>query len=146
MEEFIKARGDVVISKIYDDGRREVVEKKNLIVNVGKTILAKRLANDASYASDYVSTIAFGSGVTAVASGNTAMELQRFTAAVTPTYPAYNQVTFTATMGAAEGGSYTYTELGLLTAAGKMFAHLIISAITKSAAYKLQAEWTISFT
>ncbi|KAA0888781.1 phage tail protein [Oryzomonas rubra] len=146
MEEFIKVIGNVVITKIYNDGRREVVwDDHNLVVNVGKTILAKLLSHDANYLNDYISTIAFGTGTAAVTSTDTAMQAQQFSAAVTTSYPAYNQVTFSATMGATDGGSYTYTELGLLSASGKMFAHLIVSAITKSAAYKIQVDWTMTF-
>lgn len=144
--EFIKVRGDVVITKIYNDGRREQQELRNLVVNGGKTILAKLLGHDAAYVNEYLASISFGTGTVAPAVADTALgaEVVRKTAVVT--YPATNSVMFSATMLDTEGGTSTYTEIGLLSSTtAKLFSRLAIPAIVKSSLYKIQVDWTISF-
>ena len=140
-------RGDVKVWLVDATGARTLAfEKKNLIVRNGKTIMAKLLGGDASYKNlEHISTIAFGTSSTAATDTQTNLIAQQFSKAATVDYPAYNQVRFSATMDAAEGGSYTYQELGLKSAAtGILFSRIVIAAITKSTSYKIQVEWTIS--
>lgn len=141
-----RARGDVDISIIAEDGTIvDRIEYRNLIVDVGKTLLLKRLAGDAAYTSEQVSNIAFGTGNTAAAGAQTALVAEVLNKAATISYPAYNQVKYTATMETTEGGTNTFQELGLKSATSNiLFSRVVISAITKSAAYKIQVEWTIS--
>jgi hypothetical protein len=145
-EETIKMRGDVNITIIDSDGNKEIQEYKNLIVNGGKTAMAKLLGGDSGYATDQISKIAYGTGSTAATTGDTALGASVLVKTATVTYPAFNKVMFSATMGTSEGGSNTFQELGLLTNNHSyLFSRLIISPITKSAAYQIQVDWTISF-
>lgn len=140
--------GEVKVFKIFPGGRKVLHQhKKNLIVNNGKTIEAKLLGGDASYKNlEHISKIDFGDGTTPPAVADTALESSRFTKAVVTTYPAFNKVQFDTTMEGAEGGSYVYTELGLLTdATDILFSRIAITPITKSSLYKIAVEWIISF-
>lgn len=148
MEESIKARGDVTITLIDTKGKVvETIEHRNLIVNVGKTLLAHRLAGDATYSTDGIATIGFGSGTVTPAVTDTQLTTSNVTKAVTATYPAYNSVMFTATMTESEGNAVVFKELGLFSgnASPKMFSHLAINPITKSSSYQIRVDWTISF-
>ena len=147
--ETVAMRGDVKIWLIDAmTGERALhQEKSNLIVNGGKTLMAKLLGGDAAYRDlEHLSTIAFGTSSTSAAGSQTALLAQQFSKAVDIDYPAFNQVRFSVTMEANEGGSYTYREIGLLSAeTSKLFSRLVIAAITKSSVYKIMVEWTISF-
>lgn len=140
-------RGDVAVFYEFEDGTRQLAtEKKNLVVNGGKTILARLLGGDAAYRDlEHITKIAFGTDATAAAATQTALLAEQFEKSVTVDYPAYNQARFSATMEAAEGGTYTYQELALKSDATEiMFSRIVIAPITKSAAYKIVVEWTIS--
>jgi hypothetical protein len=143
----IGVRGDVEIFYEFADGSRQLASaKKNLVVSNGKTILAKLLGGDANYKNlEHISTIAFGTDDTAAVIGQAALVAEQLEKTVEVDYPAFNQVRFQATMEAAEGGTLTYCELGLKSdATGILFSRIVISPITKSAAYKIQVVWTIS--
>ena len=146
--ETITMRGDVRIWIEDDNGKRVLhEEKKNLIVNGGKTLMAKLLGGDAAYKNlEHLAKIAFGTSATAAAVTQTSLLTEILVKAATVSYPAFNQVRFTATMESAEGGSSTYQEIGLKSdATGILFSRLVISPIVKSSAYKITVEWTISF-
>lgn len=147
MDEGIRVRGDVTITITDKNGNAEVREHKNLVMQVGKTILAKRLANDAAYANSYIDRISFGtsSAVATDSQTNLLGTVATPVAAITIAYPAYNSVKFSATLLANEGGSNTYQELGLFGVDEKMFSRLVIAPITKSTAYQIAVDWTISF-
>jgi hypothetical protein len=142
-------RGDVKIFLVNAaTGKRTLhLEKKNLIVNTGKTVMARLLGGDAAYKNlEHITKIGFGTDNTAADSSQTALLAEEFEKAATVDYPAFNQARFTTTMEAAEGGSFTYREIGLKSdATEKLFSRLVISPVAKSSAYKIQVEWTISF-
>jgi hypothetical protein len=147
LQETIHLSGDVKITLLKDDGSVEVREAKNLIVSGGKVLLARLLGGDASYKNlEHVTKIAFGTGSTPAAASQTALVAQALSKTAVVSYPAFNQVKFTVTMEANEGGTNTYQEIGLLSAGTNiLFSRIVISPITKSTAYKIQVEWTISF-
>ena len=142
IKEGITAIGLVNVRAVYADGTVEPIFRKNLVVDDGKTLLAHLLGGGSS---DAITTMGFGTGTTAAAATDEALEASAFTADVTVSYPAYNQVMFAASMGSSEGGANTYTELGLITAGATMFSRVIIPAVVKSTLYRLEVEWTISF-
>ena len=145
MEEIIKVRGDVKITITGPDGD-EIREYKNLVVNNGKTILARLLGHDVAYAEEYISKIAFGTSGDAPVVTNTALGAEVLAKTATVSYPAYNSVMFSAVMLDTEGGANTFQEMGLKSYNGNiLFSRLVIPAITKSALYKIQVDWTISF-
>lgn len=141
-------RGDVrVFLAPLDGGPAQLVFEKNLIVNGGKTLMAKLLGGDAAYKNlEHLTKIAFGTAATAAAATQTALIDETFEKAATVSYPAFNQVMFSTTMEANEGGTSTYQELGLKSDATEvLFSRVVIPAIVKSTLYKIQVEWTISF-
>lgn len=146
INETIKVRGDVRITMTDLNGRSHIIELKNLVVNNGKTILARLLGHDVAYTGEYISHIAFGTSGTAPVVTNTALGAEVLSKQVTVTYPAFNSVMFSATMLDTEGGSNVFQEIGLKSAGtGMLFSRLVIPAITKSSLYKILVEWTISF-
>ena len=144
MKESIKMRGDVDITLRFRDGHEEAFSIQNLIMQGGKTLLSKLLAGPGA-TTEYISKIGFGTSNAATVDTQTSLQAQVLTEAVTPTYPAYNSVMFTGTMGVSDGGSGVFQELALLTAANTMLSRVVIPAITKSALFSIQVQWTISF-
>jgi hypothetical protein len=144
--EHIKVRGDVLITEFLSDGRTLKHAYHNLVVNGGKSILAGLLGHSGTFANEYIDTIAFGSGSTVPVVTNTTLQTQILTETAVASYPAFNSVTFSATMQSNEGVASTFQELGLLShATGKLFSRLAISPITKDNQSKIQVDWTISF-
>ena len=146
MQDSINVRGDVTITLTGPGNQIEVREYKNLVVNNGKTILARLLGHDVAYINEYIDTIAFGTSGDAPVVTNTALGGEVLAKAATVSYPAYNSVMFSATMLDTEGGANTFQELGLKSSGtGILFSRLVIPSITKSSLYKIQVDWTISF-
>lgn len=150
MNDSLTLRGDVRFSSVMLDGTTSIWEEKNLIVTTGKTVVAKLLGGDAAYASlNEINQIGFGtSGITPVV-GDTALTGVVYKTA-TVSYPAANQVKFTATLPAAEGNAILWKELGLVTKTNTyLFSRVLIAngtGITKTADMKFIVEWTISVT
>lgn len=148
LRENVRMRGDVKVWLINAiTGERQLHARQNLIVRSGKTVMAKLLGGDAAYRNiEHISKVAFGTSATAAVDTQTALVSEQFVKAATVDYPAFNQVRFSSIMEAGEGGSNTYQELGLKSDGGNLlFSRIVIAAVTKSSAYKIQVEWTISF-
>jgi hypothetical protein len=147
MQDHIQVRGDVKITITHESGTKEVRHIRNLVMRVGKTILAKRLANDGSYASSYVNKISMGTSNSAASDTQTDLAGTKATpaAAITVTYPAYNSVMFSSALLGTEGNGNTYQELGLFAADNKMFSRTVIAAIVKSSSYKIAVDWLLTF-
>lgn len=145
MKDCLKITGKVHLTLTYFDGRKEEYHLDNMVVNGGKTIVARMLGNDASYADEYINTIAFGTGSNAPSTSDTALQTQVFEKAATVSFPAFNQVQYAATMLASEGNGNTFQEVGLLTEGSDMlFSRLLIGAIAKTSLYAINVEWTLS--
>ena len=151
MSEFVeglKSRGDVFIRVVRQEDN-EIVHShaiRNLIVALGKTAMARFLGGYSGQSGEYLSKIAFGTDGTAAASGNTALGLSQLVKTATVSYPAFNQVMFSAVMATTEGGTLTYQELGLLSnTSSNLFSRVVIPAITKSSLYRIEVDWVISF-
>lgn len=146
MGDRIKVRGDVDIRLYYQNGDMQPIAYRNLVVNGGKTILAKLLGHDADYIGEYIDAIAFGGGATAPDVSNEALEDEILVKAATASYPAFNSVMFSAVMDVYEGGTATFQEVGLVShSTRKLFSRLAINPIMKSTLYKIEVDWTISF-
>jgi len=131
-------RGDVLI-KLNDE---VVLDKKNLIVNVGKNFLASAVIN--SSASPFTH-MAIGTSGTAAALGDTALGSELVRQAFTSSSVASNVVTLTA-LYAAGAGTGALQEAGIFNAAsaGTMLSHVVFSTINKGAADSLTITWTIT--
>lgn len=149
MHEMIKVKGHVriVVTDLLT-GKETIQEIDNLVVNGGKTILAKLLGHDAAYLSEYIGKMAWGSGSTAPAVTDVGLGSELFRKDVeSVAYPAFNSVRFVGIILATEGGSSTYQEIGLFSAAGdKMFSRVLMNPVTKASTNQIYVEWTISFT
>ncbi|MFN0159285.1 MAG: hypothetical protein ACKVRP_14590 [Bacteroidota bacterium] len=144
--ERIGLRGTILF-ELYDKNgdRKERREVKNLVVNAGLTKAAKFFAGTDTPAVDY---IAIGTGATAAANGDTALQTEvarsqgtKSTVTTTVTDDTYQvQVTF-----AAGTGTGAITEAGLLDAAstGDLLCRQVFSAVNKGAGDTLQVTWKI---
>lgn len=149
------------VRAFIDDGESVRLHhaKHNLVVNRGRRILAHLLATgSANYA---IATMHWGIG--GHASGDiltpipptvadTALEIDMFTKAVNgySFYPEGEETTvmFTTVLEKTQGngdGVVPYTEAGMFTAAGEMFARETFPAIVKTPKFRIIFEWTFLF-
>jgi hypothetical protein len=137
-----KLRG---VCRIYDAKTGELLRQvRNLIVNSGLSFLAAQLSGGNPTDMSYT---AVGSGSTAPAAGNTALEAQigaRMSATITA--PSSTSVRFASTSSA---GSHTgnWYEAGIFNAAtaGTMLCRVTFGLLTKGANDVFTVEYTISF-
>lgn len=149
------------VRAFIDDGESVRLHhaKHNLVVNGGRRILAHLLATgSANYA---IATMHWGTGghvgsdiltpiVPTVA--DTSLEVDVFTKAVNGYnfYPEGEETTvmFTTVLEKTQGngeGVVAYTEAGMFTAGGEMFARETFPAIVKTPKYRIIFEWTFLF-
>lgn len=120
-----------------------VLEKKNLIVQVGKNFLASAVITSST--SPFVA-IAIGTGTTAAATGDTALQTEVARAAYTTSSVSTNVVSLSNTF-AAGTGTGAITEAGVLnnaTSGGTLLSHVVFSAINKGSSDTLTINWTIT--
>lgn len=149
-EEFIHLTGSVKVQLFDKDGNlKQSHEDHNLIVTAGKNYLASWL-QAASQAGPFMSYIALGTGTTAPASGDTALQTElagggysRVQGTLTNST---NTWTNTATFSPGNGTA-AITEAGLFTASssGTMFARQTFSAYNKAAGDTMVIAWTVTF-
>jgi hypothetical protein len=139
MNEVINMVGEVEVLL----NNKVVLEKKNLIVQVGKNFLASAIVN--SSASPFVG-MAIGTGTTAATTADTALQTEVARAAFTSYSVSTNVVNMSNTY-AAGVGTGSITEAGIFnnsTSGGIMLSHVVFSAVGKSAADTLTINWTIT--
>lgn len=139
MNETINLKGEIEI--LLND--KVVLEKKNLIVQVGKNFLASAIIN--SSASPFVA-IAIGTNSTPAGVNDTTLGTELVRAAYTTSSVSTNVVSLSNTF-AAGTGTGTITEAGIFnnaTSGGTMLSHVVFSAIGKSANDSLTINWTIT--
>ena len=120
-----------------------VLEKNNLIVQVGKNFLASAVIN--SSASPFVG-MAIGTGTTAASTSDTTLETEVARAAFTSSSVSTNVVSLSNTY-AAGTGTGAITEAGIFNNAssgGTMLSHVVFSAINKGSSDTLTINWTIT--
>jgi len=137
--ENIRATGTVVGTLVREDGTVEDIDVSNLVVDVGKTLIAARLGNNATY----VTHMAVGTGNTAAAVGQTALVTETSTRVTVTATPGTKQIAFAATF---TGIAATVAEIGLFSAstAGTMVARTLVGPFTLSAGDTLSFTWTIT--
>jgi hypothetical protein len=144
--EVVKLRGEFTL--IIRNKAGKIVERysdKNLIVNVAKTSLARLLGGDGL--NKNVSKIAFGTSATAPDVADTAI-----TGAVVKaisggeiTFPEYNSVLFSWTLGLSEANGLAIAEFGLLSNDNTLFARKVRSVINKTSDLSFSGTWKIIF-
>lgn len=146
--EQLKAAGKLSIVLKDDKGAvKETREIKNLVVNTGLGHITSRLLGTSS---NVMSHMALGSGTTAAAAGDTALESQLGSrkALTSSTQSGSNNesIVYVATFSAGEATG-AVTEAGIFNAStsGTMLCRTVFSVVNKAAGDTLQVTWTLTF-
>lgn len=144
MEDKVKLSGAVVLELLDKNGVVvDRLEKKNLVVANGLTLLMQRLGGSGSA----LTHTGIGSGTTAPSNADTDLQ----TSIVRRVFDnpggsvAGTTITFYCLFPAGTGTG-TITEAGLFNAlsGGTMFSRIVFDAMTKSASLSLAVSWTIT--
>lgn len=125
-------------------------EQHNLVVNAGKNLIASFMGGRSGAAYNPISYCALGTGTTAAAAGDTALQTEVYRKPISSTsYASTGKVIFDTTFSTLEANNYTLTELGWLNAesAGTLLSHIILSGgntIAKTADRSLQVTYTFT--
>lgn len=140
----VKITGVVTLTLMGPDGSVKDTRVENLVVTAGKNWIASRMA---SAAAAVMGWLAVGTGTTAAAIGDTALqtELARQATDVSGGTASGNTVTYTTTM-AAGVGTGAITEAGIFNASsvGTLLAHVVFSVVNKGAADSLAISWVVT--
>lgn len=139
----IKATGSLRVVVYGKDGQvKEEHQFKNLVVTVGKNFVASRIVGTASPVMSYM---AVGSGTTAAAVGDTALQTELGRVALASNTAALNVVTQTATFPAGTGTG-AVTEAGIFNAssAGTMFCRTVFAVVNKGVDDAMSVTWTVT--
>lgn len=144
--EALSVKGDVLIIKTDELGQSEKYEFKNLVVSVGKTYIASRMASNTAVV---MSHMAVGNGAVAAAVSDTTLgtELGRVTLAVGGGSPSSNTINYSANIGAGVGTG-AITEAGVFndSSAGTMLCRTVFPVVNKLSGDSLAISWTVSIT
>lgn len=143
LQDTIKMTGDLKIVLTDENGQiKHEQEIKNLVVTTGKNFIASRMKDTTDTA---MSHMAIGSGTTAAAVGDTALETQLGRVSLTSTTVTTNNVAYVATFPAGTGTG-AVTEAGLFNASsgGTMLCRTVFSVINKGSADTLGITWTVT--
>jgi hypothetical protein len=138
----VKGRLSVVL-RDAEGNVKQSQDIPNLVVSSGLAFIASRMKDTTDAA---MSHMAVGSGTTAAAAGDTALETQIGSrVSLTSTTVTSNAVAYVATF-AAGTGTGAITEAGIFNAstAGTMLCRTVFSVVNKGADDTLQITWTIT--
>jgi hypothetical protein len=144
--EALSVKGDVILIKTDESGNSEKYEYKNLVVSVGKTFIASRMASNSAVV---MSHLAVGNGATAAAVSDTTLgvELGRVTLLVNGGTPSSNTINYSANVpaGTATGA---LTEAGVFNdpTTGTMLCRTVFPVVNKLAGDSIAISWTVSIT
>ena len=141
----IKMKGRLNIVLTGPDGEvKEQHEVDNLVVTVGKNFIASRMKDATATAMSHMEV---GTGTTAAAVGDTALQTAVASSRVTLTSTTVttNSVAYVATFPAGTGTG-ALTEAGIFNASssGTMLCRTVFSVINKGAADTLGITWTVT--
>ena len=138
----IKASGSLLVVLTKPNGEKEEHFFKNLVVNVGKDFVASRMVGTASAV---MSHMAIGSGTTAAAGGDTALETELGRVALAGSSATNNVVTYTATFPAGTGTG-AVTEAGILnnSTGGTLLCRTVFAVVNKGADDAMSVTWTVT--
>lgn len=138
----IKVTGELKITVTKPDGNTHETVVPNIVVTDGKEYIASRMKDATATA---MSHMAIGTGSTAAAAGDSALETEAGRVALTSTTVTSNAVAYVATFGAGTGTG-AITEAGILNASssGDLLCRTVFSVINKGAADTLGITWTVT--
>jgi hypothetical protein len=145
INEGLKLKGDVAV--VLRDKNGNVKEERkinNLIVDTGLNFICDRMKDDETA----MTHMALGSGTTAPAAGNTALESQLGSReALDSSTVTNNQIVFISSFEAGDSTG-AVSEAGIFNAAsgGTMLCRVTFSVVNKAADDVLSINWTITLT
>jgi len=139
----LKATGSVNVVVRGEDGRvSQNFTVPNLVVDTGLNYISSRMKDATATA---MSHMAVGTGTTAAASGDTALETESARVALDSSTVTGASISYFATYPAGTGTG-ALTEAGILNAssAGTLLCRTLFSVINKGAADTMTVTWTIT--
>lgn len=143
MKDNISMKGKLKIVLRDKDGKiKEQREVKNLVVDTGKDYIASRIEGTSSAV---MSHMALGTGTTAAAQGDTALETELDRNALDSTTVTDNDVTYVATYAAGDATG-AITEAGILnnSTGGDLLCRTVFPVVNKGASDSLSISWTVT--
>lgn len=144
-QEFLRVRGDLKIELFGPDGAlKETREMTNLVVTVGKGVIANRLLSAPTL--NAMTHIGVGTSATAPAAGDTDLTTPLVRQALTSSIVTGNTIQYIATL-AAGVGTGTLAEAGIFNAAAaaQMLAHTAITTpVVKGAGDSMTITWNVT--
>ncbi|SHN42220.1 hypothetical protein [Chitinophaga sp. CF418] len=139
----IKATGAVRVLIYENDRLIDTIQENNLVVNLGKTNIAKLLGGDTE--GHAITQIGVGTNGADAALGDSTLANMFKKAVGGATYPDAQSVQFNFDILNSEGNGITIRELGLLNAANVLCARKVRAGeIVKTSAIRLVGSWTIT--
>lgn len=141
----LKITGHVLIELRDENGNiKETREVDNLVVTAGKNHIADQLSSAPGQAA--MSHMEVGTGTTAPAAGDTALQTALDRNALTSRTDATNVVTYVGDWAAGDATNSAIAEAGIFNAAsaGTMLARATFTAINKGAGDTLKITWTVT--
>jgi len=144
----IKMTGNLKLVLTDENGNiKQEEEVKNLVVTVGKNFIASSMAKTTTNSPAAMTHMEVGTGTTAAAVGDTALETAVASSRVTLTSTTVttNNVAYVASFPAGTGTG-ALTEAGIFNASssGTMLCRTVFSVINKGAADTLGITWTVT--
>jgi|APGre2960657404_1045060.scaffolds.fasta_scaffold150386_1 hypothetical protein len=144
----IKMTGNLKLVLTDEHGNvKQEEEVKNLVVTVGKNFIASSMAKTTTNSPAAMTHMEVGTGTTAAAVGDTALETAVASSRVTLTSTTVttNNVAYVASFPAGTGTG-ALTEAGIFNASssGTMLCRTVFSVINKGAADTLGITWTVT--
>jgi hypothetical protein len=144
----IKMTGNLKLVLTDEHGNvKQEEEVKNLVVTVGKNFIASSMAKTTTNSPAAMTHMEVGTGTTAAAAGDTALQTAVASSRVTLTSTTVttNNVAYVATFPAGTGTG-ALTEAGIFNASssGTMLCRTVFSVINKGAADTLGITWTVT--
>jgi len=144
----IKMTGNLKLVLTDEHGNvKQEEEVKNLVVTVGKNFIASSMTKTTTNSPAAMTHMEVGTGTTAAAAGDTALQTAVASSRVTLTSTTVttNNVAYVATFPAGTGTG-ALTEAGIFNASssGTMLCRTVFSVINKGAADTLGITWTVT--
>lgn len=146
VQEQIEIKGHVDIVVTDKDGNiKETRSVKNLVLTTGKTFIAASMLKTTTNSPVAMSHMAIGSGNTAAAVGNTAMESQLGRVSLASSSSSGAVVTYTASFPAGTGTG-AVKEAGIFNASsgGDMLCRTVFDVVNKGADDAMSITWTVT--
>lgn len=143
-QEILKLKGELRVVLTKEDGSSEDHVFKNLVVDTGLNFIVSRMKDATATA---MSHMELGTGTTAAAAGNTALQtaIAGSRVALTSTTVSTNTVTYVASF-AAGTGTGAVTEAGIFNDAttGTMLCRTVFPVVNKQAGDSMTITWTVT--